>query len=760
MFSITNTKTWLAHLVELGFLPADDSDLRLKKVALTLVPLIIGPAAFIWGSIYFFLNRPLSGAIPMFYAIISAASLSYFFRTKRTGFIQFSQLLLVLLLPFLLMWSLGGFSAGSMVMLWAIFTPTAALMFLPKRVALCWLVAYLALVLVSVFIDDYLSKTILPLPETARLIFYLLNIGCVSGGLYFLVSSSINEEKRARRADLRISAAAFESGQAMIVTDANAVILRINSAFVALSGYSQEEALGKKPNICRSGQQDGAFFASMWQCMRQTGSWQGEIWNNRKNGDVYPAWLAITAIVDESGSTTHFIGSFTDITERKQAEDEIKNLAFYDPLTGLPNRRLLLDRLKHAITTSARSVRHGALLFIDLDNFKTLNDTRGHDIGDKLLQQVARHLTACVREGDTVARLGGDEFVVMLEGLSENLPDAAAQTEAIGEKILAILNQPYDLGGYSCHITTSIGITLFAEYQGTHDDLLKQADLAMYQSKAAGRNTLRFFDPQMQAVVTSRAAMEADLREALQQNQFLLNFQAQINNQGQWTGAEVLLRWQHPLRGMVPPLEFIPLAEDTGLILPIGHWVLETACTQLATWATRADRSHLTVAVNVSARQLHHPDFVDSVLAILDRTGANPKQLKLELTESLFADDAADVVAKMTSLKAHGVGFSLDDFGTGYSSLAYLKRLPLDQLKIDQSFVRDILTDSNDASIAKMIIALAENMGLSVIAEGVELEAQKEFLGRIGCNAYQGYLFSRPLPVENFEELLTRGSLA
>lgn len=756
MFFATNIKNWLIQLIELSFASTDDADLRIKRVALTMVPLIIGPAAFIWGSIYFLLNRPLSGAIPMTYAIISAASLIYFFRTKSTYFIQFSQLLLVLLLPFLLMWTLGGFSAGSMVMLWAIFTPIAALMFLPRRVALYWLLAYLALVLISVLIDDYCSKATLPLPEIARLIFYLLNIGCVSGGLFLLLSSSINEEKSARKAELRISASAFESGQAMIVTDANAVILRANSAFVALSGYREEEAIGRKPNISRSGQQDAAFYAALWDCLRQTGAWQGEIWNQRKNGDQYLTLLTIRAIVDESGSTTHFIGSFTDITERKKAEDEIKNLAFYDPLTGLPNRRLLLDRLKHAIATSSRSVRHCALLFIDLDNFKTLNDTRGHDIGDKLLQLVARHLTTSVREGDTVARLGGDEFVVMLEGLSESLLDAAAQAKVIGEKILAVLNQPYDLGGFSCHSTTSIGITLFANHQGTHDDLLKQADLAMYQSKAAGRNTLRFFDPQMQAVVTNRVALEADLREALRRNQFFLDYQAQINSQGHWTGAEVLLRWQHPLKGVVPPLEFIPLAEDTGLIVPLGHWVLEAACIQLATWATRPDTSHLTIAVNVSARQLHDSDFVESVLGILDRTGADPKQLKLELTESLFADDAADVIGKMTSLKDHGVGFSLDDFGTGYSSLASLKRLPLDQLKIDQSFVRDILTDSNDASIAKMIVALAESMGLSVIAEGVELEEQKEFLAQIGCNAYQGYLFSRPLPIEEFEKLLTR----
>ncbi len=751
--SMAKVKNWLALLVSLGFLPTDDADLRLKKVALTLVPLIIGPAAFIWGSIYFYLDRPWSGAIPMSYAVVSAISLFYFFKTKRIAFVEFSQLSLVLILPFLLMWSLGGFSAGSMVMLWAIFSPIAALMFLPRRVAFYWLGAYLFLVLLSVLIDHRVSESVPLLPELARNIFYLLNIASVSSGLYLLVSSSINEEKRARRADLRISATAFESREAMVVTDANGIILRVNQAFTLLTGFSPEEAVGKTPSINRSGHHTTAFYSSMWECVLQNGGWHGEILNRKKNGDIYPAWLTITAVNDEFNATTHYIGSFTDITERKQAEEEIKHLAFYDPLTGLPNRRLLLDRLKHTIATSARTARHGALLFIDLDNFKTLNDTRGHDIGDQLLQQVAQRLSACVREVDTVARLGGDEFVVMLEELGEKLTDAAAQAEAVGEKILAALNHPYELGPSSCHSTPSIGVTLFAKHQGTLEDLLKRADLAMYQAKAAGRNTLRFFDPKMQTVVTTRAALEADLREALLKNQLHLYYQVQVNRTGHRTGMEALLRWQHPNRGLVPPLDFIPLAEDTGLILPIGTWVLETACTQLAYWAAQPGLSHLTIAVNISARQLYHPEFVGTVLAIIEKTGANPRRLKLELTESLLIDDIENVIPKMTALKAQGVGFSLDDFGTGYSSLSYLKRLPLDQLKIDQSFVRDILDDPNDASIAKMITALGMSMGLTVIAEGVENEAQRAFLSHIGCDAYQGYLFGRPLPIQELEIL-------
>lgn len=433
------------------------------------------------------------------------------------------------------------------------------------------------------------------------------------------------------------------------------------------------------------------------------------------------------------------------------AEEEINHLVFYDPLTGLPNRRLLHDRLGHALANSSRSGRYGALLFIDLDNFKDLNDNLGHQIGDRLLQQVGQRLIACVREGETVARLGGDEFVVLLEDLSDNIEDSAAQAQTIGEQCLAAMSQPYLLDHDTYQSTSSIGVVLFADQHGTIDELLKWADLAMYQAKAAGRNTLRFFDPDMQSVVTNRAVLEADLRVAVFKGQFVLHYQPQVAGENCLTGVEVLVRWQHPLRGMVLPAEFIPLAEETGLILPLGQWVLETACIQLANWALRPEMAALTIAVNVSARQFHHRDFVAQVLEIIERTGANARRLKLELTESLLVKDVELTIAKMMELKAKGVGFSLDDFGTGYSSLSYLKRLPLEQLKIDQGFVRDILTDTNDAAIAKMIIALGESMGLGVIAEGVEVEAQREFLGRLGCYAYQGYLFSRPLPLDAFE---------
>jgi diguanylate cyclase (GGDEF)-like protein len=427
-------------------------------------------------------------------------------------------------------------------------------------------------------------------------------------------------------------------------------------------------------------------------------------------------------------------------------------LAFYDPLTQLPNRRLLMDRLEQSMHTSTRHSRKSALLFVDLDNFKTLNDTLGHHQGDLLLAQVSQRLKTCIRDGDTVARLGSDEFVVMLENLSEDDIEAATQAETVADNIIQAFQQDFQLDQGAYHSTPSIGITLFGgEALQSSEQPLRHAELAMFQAKAAGRNMLRFFDARMQAEVSAHAALEADLREAVQKQQFLLHYQPQVVGPGRITGVEALVRWQHPQRGMVPPAEFIPRAEESALILPIGQWVLETACAQLAAWANRPALAHLTMAVNVSAHQFRQSDFVDSVLATLARTNANPKRLKLELTESMLIDDVEAVITRMGALKAYGVAFSLDDFGTGYSSLAYLKRLPLDQLKIDQGFVRNIVTDPNDAAIAKMVVVLAESLGLAVIAEGVELQAQADFLAHLGCHAYQGYLFSKPLPLESLE---------
>ena len=470
----------------------------------------------------------------------------------------------------------------------------------------------------------------------------------------------------------------------------------------------------------------------------------------RARSDGSLIWVSISGapIFDSLGVFTGYRGTGREISARKQAEADIERLAFFDVLTGLPNRRLLIDRLNQAIASSARRGSYGALLFIDLDNFKMLNDTLGHQMGDALLMQVAQRLGECVRGIDTVARLGGDEFVVMLEELSETQAQAATQAELVGKKILIALNQYFELDGQQHHSSPSIGVTLFFDHQQTVDELLKRADLAMYQAKAAGRNTLRFFDPAMQAAASQRAALEADIRQGLDRNEFMLHYQPVVDENSRMTGVEALLRWQHPHRGLVSPAEFIPVAEQTGLILPLGQWVLEVACAQLVTWSAQRSTQGLTMAVNVSARQFRHPDFSDQILGILRLSGANPYRLKLELTESLLLSDVEDAIAKMSELRSIGVGFALDDFGTGYSSLSYLKRLPLDQLKIDQSFVCDVLTDTNDAAIVRTILNLAQSLDLSAVAEGVETAGQRDFLLRSGCKAFQGYLFGRPVPVD------------
>jgi diguanylate cyclase (GGDEF)-like protein len=448
-----------------------------------------------------------------------------------------------------------------------------------------------------------------------------------------------------------------------------------------------------------------------------------------------------------------------ELQQLQAAHHEIRNLAFFDPLTGLPNRRLLLDRLQQTLVASSRSNRKRALLFVDLDDFKTLNDTLGHHIGDLLLQEVARRVVASIREIDTVARLGGDEFVVLLQDLGELPEDAAAQAKIVAQKILSTIHQPYLLDGRECRSSCSIGITVFGNREDSTNEVLQQADIAMYQAKAAGRNTLHFFAPALQAAVNARAEMEEDLRQAIKTKDFRLLYQAQMDR-GILIGAEALVRWNRPKRGLLQPGEFIPLAEQTGLILPLGDWVLEAACKQVAAWANRKATAHLTVAVNISARQLLNSDFVKNVLRILEHTGANPHNVKMELTESMFVDDLENVVAKMTELKSHGLRFSLDDFGMGYSSLAYLRSLPLDQLKIDQEFVRDILVDASSSAIAQSIISLGSAMGLSVIAEGVETNEQRDFLARLGCHSFQGFLFSGPLPAKEFELLLPRAGKA
>jgi diguanylate cyclase (GGDEF)-like protein/PAS domain S-box-containing protein len=560
-----------------------------------------------------------------------------------------------------------------------------------------------------------------------------------------------------REQELRVLATAFETQEGIMITDAGGRIVRVNHAFTTLTGYASGEVLGKTPAILHSGRHDAAFYRQIWETLARQHYWHGELWNRRRNGEVYPERLTITAVREPGGAVTHFVGVFSDITQRKQAEEKIHNLAFYDPLTRLPNRRLLHDRLQQAFAASARRNTCGAVFFIDLDHFKTLNDTLGHDFGDLLLIAVAGRLLACVREEDTVARIGGDEFVVMLVNLDESTEEAAAQAGVVGEKILAAVSRPYLLKDQPHHSTPSVGVGLFRGHEQSVDELLKRADVAMYQAKAAGRNTVRFFDPAMQAALDTRAALECELRRAVERDQLRLYYQAQIDTTRGVIGAEALLHWEHPERGLASPAQFIPLAEETGLIVPIGQWVVETACAQLKRWEGDNRTRHLQLSVNVSARQFRQGDFVFRVQEALEASGANPARLKLELTESMVHENVADTIARMNALKCLGVGFSMDDFGTGYSSLSNLKRLPLDQLKIDQSFVRDLVTDPSDAAIVKTIIGMAKSLGLAVIAEGVETEAQRRFLLRLGCRVCQGYLFGRPAPLWEFERQL--GSL-
>jgi diguanylate cyclase (GGDEF)-like protein/PAS domain S-box-containing protein len=584
---------------------------------------------------------------------------------------------------------------------------------------------------------------------------YILAKGVMlkDGPLTFGFLIDLSERKKAE-ADLRIAATAFESQESLVITDADTVILRVNKAFTRTTGYTAEEAVGQTPRLLKSGRHNADFYRAMWETIHRTGTWQGEIWDRRKNGEIFPEWLTISAVKTDDGVVTHYVGSHIDITERKAAEEKIQHLAFFDHLTDLPNRLLLLDRLQQALVSSVRSSRKGALLFIDLDNFKNLNDTLGHDMGDLLLKQVTERLESCIHEGDTVARLGGDEFMVMLLDLSDQALETAALAEEIGEKILAVLSQPYQLDKNTYRSTASIGVTLFSGNQQATDELMKQADIAMYQAKKAGRNTLRFFDLQMQENISARVSLEDELQNALEFQQFHLYYQIQVDSAHRPLGAEALIRWIHPVRGLVSPAQFIPLAEETGLILPIGLWVLEAACAQLKAWQHDALTRELTLAVNVSARQFRQADFVAQLQAVVRKFAINPKQLKLELTESLLQENIEETIAAMNALNEIGVQFSLDDFGTGYSSLQYLKRLPLDQIKIDQSFVRDIGIDSSDKAVVRAIIALAQSLSVNVIAEGVETEEQRKLLLQKGCTLYQGYFFGRPIPIEQFEALL------
>ena len=561
----------------------------------------------------------------------------------------------------------------------------------------------------------------------------------------------ITKQKYAEE-QLRLAANTFESQQGIMITDKNANILRVNKAFTQITGYSLPQVIGQNPKILQSGRHDQAFFENYWHQLLTYDKFEGEIWNRRKTGEIYPEWQTVTAVRNEMGEISHFVSVFSDITEKKDAENKIHNMAFYDPLTNLPNRRLLLDRFDQEIAIARRHKQYGAILYLDLDHFKILNDSQGHLAGDELLVQVAQRLASVLREEDTPARLGGDEFVVLLHANSESLSAAGDNALVVAEKIREQLNTPFDLNHYQHQIGTSIGIALFPEGDDNPDVILQQADTAMYRSKSSGRNAISFFQPSMQEAADLRLNLEQDLRGAIEQGHFVLCYHPQMDADGKIQGAEALIRWEDKIKGRLSPADFIPVAEESNLILTIGKWVLIEACNQIKTWQEAGLDDLPYLSVNVSSRQFRQQDFVHQVKQAIESACIVPERLGIELTESVMIADTQDTIDKMKALKSLGVSIAVDDFGTGYSSLVYLKKLPIDILKIDRGFIRDILNDSNDAVIVETIISMARHLNIKVIAEGVETYKQLDFLKAKGCSIFQGYFFNEPLTAADFAE--------
>jgi len=553
--------------------------------------------------------------------------------------------------------------------------------------------------------------------------------------------------------ELRIAATAFELQDAMLVTDANNVILKVNQAFTRITGYSAEEVIGKTPNLLSSGQHDKTFYSSMWESINRTDAWQGEIWNRRKNGEMFPEWLIITAVKEPDEKNEHvnnYVASFSDITSRKAAEEEIKQLAFYDPLTQLPNRRLLQERLKHSIDVERRDGKRLALLMLDLDRFKAVNDSLGHLAGDELLQQVAVRISARLRDVDMVARLGGDEFVVLLEDIA-HAEDAAR----VAAEIIFVLGKPFQLTqSNDVQIGASIGISLYPEHGASYEMLMDHADAALYQAKDQGRGCYAYFSEDQTLAARERIALETRLRRAIEQGELRVFYQPQVDiESGRIVGAEALVRWQDPIEGLIPPLRFIPIAEETGLILEIGAWVLRETCRQGRLWLD-AGLPPLTLAVNVSPQQFRRGDISALVATALNETGFPAEYLELEMTESGLMENQDNVMALLNKLRSQGIRLAIDDFGTGFSSLAYLKHFPLDVLKIDKSFIDDIPNLQDDMEIAATIIAMGHILGFKVLAEGVETPEQLAFLREKKCDSYQGYIKSPPVPAKAFALLL------
>jgi diguanylate cyclase (GGDEF)-like protein/PAS domain S-box-containing protein len=554
-------------------------------------------------------------------------------------------------------------------------------------------------------------------------------------------------------ADLKIAAMAFQAYEAIMVTDEKTNIIRINASFTRLTGYTESEVIGKTPKILNSGKHDALFFKNIWDSLNSKGKWGGEILNRRKNGGVFPEWQTISAIRDNQGKITHYISFFTDITELKLAEKEIEQLAFYDSLTGLPNRRLLHDRLEHELNNAARYNRAGILFFLDLDRFKHINDSLGHSIGDLLLIETAKRLQSLLRSTDTAVRLGGDEFIILVSAQDGIHNDLLKQSNTIAEKIIKEINRPFTINEHQLFISASIGITIYTGINDTVENLLKRADTAMYQAKEAGRNTFRFYQQSMQDVADARLQIEKNLRTAIANSEFAVHYQPQLSASNEIVGAEALIRWQNSELGFVSPVDFIPIAEETGQIISIGQWVIESVCEQIKLWEKQGVFiPH--IAINISAKQFHQADFVSTLIHTLYEQDVKPDKIMLEITEGVFLGNLEEAIDKMNVLKQNGFNFSIDDFGTGYSSLTYLKRLPFDQLKIDQSFVRGLVDDKTDAAIVKAIVVMAKSMNLNLIAEGVETDQHLAYLSGYGCHYYQGYFFSKPLTAEKTSEYI------
>lgn len=542
------------------------------------------------------------------------------------------------------------------------------------------------------------------------------------------------------------------ANEAILISDANNCIVATNPAFTEITGYTMEEVIGKTPHMLASGQMSAEFYESMWSSIKATGKWQGEVIDRRKNGEIYAEWLSISALLDDSGRLTHYVALMADISERKAAEERMTYLAQHDVLTGLPNRMLFHDRLQQAITYAERQQTSVALLFLDLDRFKDVNDTLGHHIGDLLLQEVTHRIRRCVRGSDTVSRQGGDEYVIMLPNL-----DDLGDIMQVVNKLIESIADPYELEGHTMHVTTSVGVSIYPQDGVNIETLIRNADTAMYQAKEAGRNGYRFFTQEMNNTIAKRVGLENKLRRALSRNELLLHYQPQVDlRNGQVVAAEALVRWQHPEDGLTSPAEFIRIAEESGMIVQLGEWVLNEACRQNQGWRAVGLRE-ITMSVNLSPLQFYDRSLMETISAALARSGMPANALELEITESAMMKNSEQAIAMLNNISGLGIRISIDDFGTGYSSLSHLKKFPVDMLKIDRSFVRDLSIDSDDAAIVSAVISMAKSLGLHVIAEGVETVEQLLFLEKLDCDLIQGFYFSKPLTADEFGKLLESG---